>query len=408
MKKQWIIFTVLLTYIILLSSCEDYVNGVDPLIDQVEDEQLNDESQVPFVIIGVKTQFGETHDELMMIADLLSDDLWFTRKVKGASYTSYEEIDLGVLRFDNSSISGPETEIGRLILYGDDLVNRVGSIDFSDEGLKDEALYNGYLFGGLGRYYTATYFGLSETQPGGCVDGSPLIPANELYDLAIEKLVMAITYGSDYEKRVVNSLIARCYLFLGDYTNAVNYAQLGLVNGDDPFQAEHNASDDANYYWSQAGIGRTQAVADFRFNDYIIADPAEANRILIEEYLGLDRRTMYYRQYKYPEAGTGVNLISWQENELMLAELSLRGMGNGDALTLINNVRASYGISDLTSADMNVLIEERDKELFATGLRLVDQRRFEADYGTWHLPDSDWRFLPITDNERNSNDNLNK
>jgi len=407
MKNQWIFLTIILAFMILLSSCEDFVTNIDPLIDQTEDEQLNDESQIPFTIVGVQTQFGETHDELMMIADLFSDDLWFTRGVKGSSYGTYEEIDGGILRLDNSSVEGPETEIGRLRLYGDDLVTRVGLIDFSNAALKKEALYTGYLFGGVARYYYATYFGLTENQGGGCIDGGPFIPSDQMYDLAIAKFEAALTQAADDEtKRMVNSLIARCYLIKEDFTNALNYAQNGMINGDPPFQAEHNAADDPNYYWQQAGHGRTQAVADYRFNDYITADSTEANRVLIEEIVGLDRRTIYYMQNEYPDAGTGVNLISWQENELMLAELSLRGFGAGDALTLINNVRTFYGITALGTADMAVLIEERDKELFATGLRLVDQRRFDADYGTWHLPAGGWKYLPITDNERNANDNL--
>ncbi|UCE07435.1 MAG: hypothetical protein JSW07_05220 [bacterium] len=407
MKKHWLFLIFILTLLITWSSCENYVTDIDPLIDQIEDEQLNNESEVPFIIVGVQTQFGETHDELMMIADLLSDQLWFTRKVKGASYGTYEQIDNGIITLDNSSVEGPETEIGRLRLYGDDLVARVGKIDFTNAGLKNEALFTGYFYGGVARYYYATYFGLTEDQGGGCIDGGPFIPSNDMYDLAVAKFEKAAEYASnEATKRVVNSLIARCYLFKEDYANAKIYAQNGMVSGDAPFQALHNVSDDPNYYWSQAGKGRIQAVADYRFNDYITADPAEAERVLIEAVTGLDRRTTYYIQNKYPEEGTGVNLIGWQENELMLAELDLRDANAGGALIRINNVRASYGLTDLTSADMNVLIVERDKELFATGLRLIDQRRFDADYQTWHLDASAWKYLAITNNERNANDNI--
>ena len=45
---------------------------------------------------------------------------------------------------------------------------------------------------------------------------------------------------------------------------------------------------------------------------------------------------------------------------------------------------------------------EREVELFATGARLVDQRRFDLGFD---IP-GPWRYLPITENERNQNPNL--
>ncbi|MCK5146493.1 RagB/SusD family nutrient uptake outer membrane protein [bacterium] len=392
----------------MFTACDNYVTDIDPLIDQVEDEQLNKESEVPFIIVGVQTQFAETHDELMMIADLLSDQLWFSRKVKGASYGTYEQIDNGIITLDNSSVEGPEVEIGRLRFYGDDLVARVAKIAFTNDALKEEALFTGYFYGGVARYYLAAYFGLTQDQGGGCIDGGPFIPSTEMYDLAVEKFQHALEYAGDGATvRVINSMIARAYLFKEDFDNAKTFALVGMSAGDNAFQALHNISDDPNYYWSQAGNGRTQAVADYRFNDYITANPLEAFRVLIQEVKGLDRRTVFYIQGKYPVEGTGVNLISWQENALMLAELDVRTGDTAAALARINEVRTSHGLDNLASVDMNVLINERDKELFVTGLRLIDQRRFDAAYQTWHLDTDAWKYLAITNNERNTNPNIN-
>ena len=51
---------------------------------------------------------------------------------------------------------------------------------------------------------------------------------------------------------------------------------------------------------------------------------------------------------------------------------------------------------------MAALMLERDKELFTMGLRLPDQRRFDA----WHLGADTWQYFPITQSERNGNDNF--
>jgi hypothetical protein len=81
----------------------------------------------------------------------------------------------------------------------------------------------------------------------------------------------------------------------------------------------------------------------------------------------------------------------------MLAELVLKGVGTGDALALVNANRTSHGLADLGSIDLAGLIIEREKELFCTGNRLPDQRRFDL----WHLGAGTWQYLPLTMSERN-------
>jgi len=404
MKKRWIFPILILALLMTLNSCENFVTDIDPLIDRVEDDRLTSESEILFVIKGVKLRFGQTHGNMMMVGDLLSDALIFDYRVPRASSASYDDVNKGYILTDNSAVSTPERYVGRLRFYGDDLVRRVGEINFEDTDLKNEALYTGYFFGGLARYYYASYFGLTENQGGACIDVGPFIPSAEMYNLAIEKYESALDYTtSAYEKRVTSSLIARCYLFNGDYGNAKTYAQNGMVEGDAPFQALHDVQSDWNHYWSTSGQGRPSTVTDWKYKGFVTADPAEAARIPLVPILGNDWVTTFYLQDKYPARESPVTVIGWQENELMLAELELRAADAGGALTRINNVRDSHGIAALPSADMNVLIEERDKELFVTGIRLIDQRRFDM----WHLAEDTWRYLPITNNERNANPNIN-
>ena len=405
MKKQLISLIILLSMLMAWSSCEDYATGVDPLIDRVEDERLNSESQVEFVITGVKVQFGFTVDDLLQISDLLSDAMFFDANLPGASYPTYADIDVGEITFDNNSVDGPYNNVGELRFFADDLIRRVGEVDFLEESLKNEALFWGNLFGGIARYLYAAYFGLTQEQGGGIIsidEPGPFIPSAEMYDLALEKYNAALSFAADdYLKRVVNSLIARIHLFEGDYANAATFAQNGLVQGDEPFQSLYNM-ENWNQYYAQAGRGRWQCGADYRFHDYITADPNEANRVLIEEVIGNDDTTVYYGQVKYPEQGSPITFVSWQENELMLAETEIRAGNSAGALTRINNVRASHGIDALTAVDLDVLYQERDKELCFTGLRLLDQRRFNK----WHLGAGTWKYFPITQSERNINPNI--
>ncbi len=341
MKKWWIFLILIVTLLITLSSCGDFVTDIEPLIDRVEDERLTSESEILFVIKGVKLRFGQTHGNMMMVGDLLSDALIFDYRVPRASSASYNDINKGYILTDNSAVSTPERYVGRLRFYGDDLVRRVGEIDFGNTDLKNEALYNGYFFGGLARYYYASYFGLTENQGGACIDVGPFIPSAEMYNLAIIKFKSALDHTTNTnEQHVTNSLIARCYLFNADYDNAKTYAQNGMVQGDAPFQALHDVQSDWNHYWSTSGQGRPSTVTDWKYRGYVTADPTEAARIPLVPILGNDWVTTFYLQDKYPLRESPVNVISWQENELMLAELELRATAADDALIRINNVRA--------------------------------------------------------------------
>ena len=404
--KNKLFLILLFTLILIWSSCSDYATGVDPLIDKVEDELLTSEAQTEFVINGVKTRFASVQDELMLSAGLLSDELFFDPNLPGASWPQFNEFDRGDIRTDNASATNYFLDIGELRFFADDLVRRVNEINYTDEELKNRALYEGNLYGGIARYMYATYWGLSQEQGGGVIDEGPFIPSDQMYAQAIEKFQSALENTSDaYQQKLLNSLIARTYLFLDDFSNALTFAQNGLVEGDEPFQGLHNV-EASNYWWIHAGRGRTQGGADYRFNNYITEDPNEANRVIIEEVMGLDGSTLYYRQAKYIEEGAPLTFISWQENELMLAELNLRNADATNALARVNAVRASHGIDALTTVDMRTLITERDKELCFTGARLPDQRRFANEYNTWHLDVGSWKYLPIPDRERNVNPNI--
>ncbi len=399
MKFKYLIF---LLAAFLIVACEDYVQNIDPLISQVEDERLNSESQVPFLINGVLARFASTYDNMTVLADGLSDALFFDYNVPNATFPTFQEIDEGDIRLDNNSVDGVLFGLGEMRFLADNLVDRVThKISFKDQDLKKQALYYGYLIGGIARYLYATYIGLEPEKGGGVIDAGPFIPSAEMYDLAVEKLNLALENApSDYEARVVHSIMARIYLFQGDYATAKTHAQAGMMDGDEPFAAMYSIEMN-NYWWVQAGIGRHQWVVDYRFKGYVDADPNEANRIPLQEIVGNDGTTIYYIQVKY-DRDTPLNFITWQENELMLAEIEVREGNTPSALDRVNAVRASHGLAPLAAVDLDVIYVERDKELFTLGIRLPDQRRFNR----WHLPAGTWKYLPITQSERNSNPNL--
>lgn len=404
MNRLTTLFALLLVAVVW-AGCDSFVEDIGTPINNISDEQLNDPSQIPFLINGVLTRFASTYDQAALLSDGLSDAFFFDQRVPNATFPTYQQIDIGQIDLDNNSVDAFYNDIGELRLFADTLLTRMDRIEGGDQALRDQALYTGNFFGGVARYFYAAYIGLNPTEGGGVINAGPFIPANQMYAQALERLNKALQFvdAGSYEARVTNSTIARIHLYQGDFGQARTFAAKGMKEGDEPFASKYSTTA-SNLWYVQAGVGRTQWVADFRFKQYVDDNPQEAARVKIEAIQGNDNPpTTFYRQARYPERETPLPFMTWQENELMLAELDLRDGNAAGALARVNNVRASHGIDPLASVDMDALIVERDKELFTQGARVIDERRFAR----WHLGSGTWQYLPITERERNANPNLN-
>ncbi len=393
---------------VLSTGCDSYVNDADPPINSIDDFQLNSESQVDFVIKGVEARFATTYGRITVFSRGLSDEFIFDDRVLGATYPEYRAMDRGEISLSDGENTPLYEDLGELRFFADNLLERISEIAFEDVELEQRAKFTGSFYGGMARYFLATYYGLSQEEGGGVIstdpsNPGPFVPSEQMYDLAVVKLTAALEFADDYESRVIGTLLARIALFEGDYALASTRATSGMVEGDLPFSSLHASTlevlDAVNAWFFNGGPGRTQWVTDFRFNAYVNFDPAEAARIPLIPLEGSDGAT-FYMQAKYLTPDSPMPFATWQENQLILAEAAIRGAGSG--LAHINAVRTSHGLDPLLAADLDTIIEERDKELFTMGMRLVDQRRL----GLWHLPAGTWQYLPITQNERNQNPNF--
>jgi hypothetical protein len=97
---------------------------------------------------------------------------------------------------------------------------------------------------------------------------------------------------------------------------------------------------------------------------------------------------------------------------LMRAEILLRQGNAGDALTLVNQVRARAGVADFTELTFDNLLEERARELYAEGHRRSDLIRFGKYLDArWEKPDvtPEFRELwPIPQAQIDANPNLDQ
>lgn len=396
-----------------LAACDAFIDDVQPPIDRVPGELLNDVSQVNFLITGVQHRHNTVNGAITVNASLLSDQFFFDTRVQNATFPTFREIDQGDILGDNNTVRNLFRQLGEYRYLADDLIDRVENrIQFgeNDQALRRRALYFGNLHGAIARYYYATYFGLTPTRGGGVINVGPFIPSAQMYQQAVERFLAArqiLQQGiaglsgaaADRELRVLNSLLARTYLYAGDFQAARTAAQAGMQQGDAPFQTRY-VSQSPNPWFSDGGRGRTQIVAAMRFFE------AQDPRAPVEPApMVTGANVQFYRQALYIPNDAPITFMSWQENNLMLAELAIRldgAAGLVEANTRVNANRAAAGLQPITVTGLADIERERDFQLFTQGQRLPDQRRF----GTFHLPQGRWQYLPIPDDERNANPNL--
>lgn len=388
---------------LLFSACDAFVGDTADPIDRIPSPLLDSPSQVPFLRTGVQNRFNTVNAQLTVAASLLSDQFFFDTRVFNATFPTYREIDQGDIPLDNNTVRNAYRQLGEYRFLADDLVDRVTNrITFAadQEALRNSALYIGNLHGGIARYMYGTYIGLRPNEGGGVINVGPFIPTPQIYAEAIARFETARGLAPNAaEQRIVNSLIARTHLYNGNFAAARTAAQAGMQQGDAPFQSRF-VSTSQNEWWVAGGRGRTQIVAAQRF--FQAQDP----RAPVEPApMVANAGVQFYRQALYTTNDAPINFMSWQENNLMLAELAVRldgAAGLVTATTLVNANRAAAGLPPIAVTGLDTIMQERDFQLFTQGARLADQRRTN----TFHLPAGAWRYLPIPLDERNANPNI--
>lgn len=446
MKHNKIINSILIGFlsIFLLVACNDFVQNIDEPIDNIDGKVLNTPGDIQGLAVGLLNTWSLTWDEHSLFMDGMSDAMGFTRDIRQATYTSYEALDLAEiagknpLNDQNNSTAAIFSQLGRLRLLSDTLITRINSqIKFDEKneteiGQKFYGLYVANFMGAVARYMYGVGWALTPERPGGVINRSGLITDKEMFAEAIKRLDEAMKYTGELQVRQLNTLKARIYLIQGMYAEAKAAADLGMKNGDDSFDAKYNTFGD-NQWYTWAGPGRSQFHASMRFGTYVYEDPNEANRLPLYYIMGgrlvflpendtvigghtykagVKSRYYYPEQKKYTAFGSPIQFLSWQENNLMLAELAIRSGDNATALQLINEVRSPYYLSPITDEIvtsnyggnyLDLIYVERDKQLAFTGIRLIDQRRFDK----WHKDKAQtWQYMPIPDAEKLSNPNL--
>lgn len=217
----------------------------------------------------------------------------------------------------------------------------------------------------------------------------------------------------------------------GQWTDAA--ADAALVPQDFAFQMEYHdiSAEQRNLMWvANSNLPfRAWTVWNTPHEQYYLdsGDPRTAWEILpgapaLDAPIVGGARPPHYRQIKFADPDSPINLSSGHEMRLIEAEAALRRDAWQEAMTIINALRASVGVApwEASSAEeaWTHLKRERGIELWLEGRRFGDLRRWIAEGapGAFHPLEVDGgevpfaadrdRCYPIPNSERATNPNL--
>ncbi|HEX6367891.1 MAG TPA: RagB/SusD family nutrient uptake outer membrane protein [Longimicrobium sp.] len=135
-----------------------------------------------------------------------------------------------------------------------------------------------------------------------------------------------------------------------------------------------------NRVFSENNQGQSVAVGT-RYRGLTVNGVADPRVVVTDAGRTATDGTRIWVQNKYASLAAGIPIASYDEARLILAEVALRSGAPGDAVGIINALRATQSVGAYsggtgTAEVTELLIEERRRELFLEGHHLYDAIRF--------------------------------
>ena len=218
-------------------------------------------------------------------------------------------------------------------------------------------------------------------------DGGAAQPVAEAFRRAIPQFQSAISHAlqvTPSDSSVTNLItaarggLAQVYVGLGQWDSAATYA--AMVPTTFVYNAPYsdNSGREQNILYTETHNRPEFSV----YGTYVgtFASPGDPRAPWINaNRLGADGLTPHWRQRKYTTRSTPIRLASYQEAQLIIAEIQL----GQTAVDVINTLHAARGLPAWTPVNVNDaaevlshVIDERRRELYLESQHYFDKRRF--------------------------------
>lgn len=431
MKIKHIPYLVLL--LLFFTNCEDRLE-LSPAQSIDGSLALATEANISNVLIGTYDEAGQaaTHGgQLQVISDLIGADAQLSW---GGTFLSPAEISNRLILPDNGFVRDFWNNAYEVINQANLILDNLSIIGDADTKNRIE---------GEARFLRAlNYFELAQHFSSGDM-GVPLrttgvsdysidlavarTSSTEIYSLVLSDLMTAVDLLPEdnsffTDKFAAEALLARIYLYRGDYAQARDAANNVIENSGhnltasfaDAFNNDANSSEDLfsfqvtsqtgsnaliTFYASEGNGGRG---GDITVNDSYVALFEEAD----------ERATFFYESpenggrltSKYTNQFGNVPILRLAEMHLIRAEANLvEGTEVGQApLEDVNAIRARSGATPLETISQDAILLERQLELAFEGFFIYDIKRTQGTIGDI-ASDDDRLTLPIPQSEIDTN-----
>lgn len=385
---------LVLTPIALLASCDalDELLSV-PAPSQVVASDLENPNSAQLLVASVANEFRCTHTYHATASAITGNEwrdasnntvmnIWDARIHDTSGYGSqYASADCGS---GQPAIYRPLSRTRYLADYVLGLLNEWTDEDVPgrSEMIAEVAMYAGYTF---------TLFAESMCELV-VVDNGPIVTPAEAFGIAIERFDQSAAAGASGDLlNAVRMGKARTQLNLGQTSAAAATASAVPEGFEWLLQYSNLESVTRNKQWDFNVDDLTATVAEpyrnfpcnFPWPDMSMDCTAQLDpRVEVTDMEEGHPNTgiALWVAEKYPTASSPVQLASWEEAQLIIAEAAIEAGNYGQASSIFNTLRANVGLAPhMASMDMNgmmdQLIEERAAELFLEGHHLWDLRR---------------------------------
>jgi hypothetical protein len=416
-----------------LAACDNLLKVNNP--NQLKQEDIENATSATAVVNGALATVSSGYSASLLAQAAASDELKWV-----GSYDSGRDLYLGNLtnaRNEFVMSAFPSMSQGRWM--SDLAIHLLEDFDTQNVLKNRDDLVRAYIYGGLAYVSIADMwddFALSDRQTAAPPLGDTGMLG--LYDTAIGYLDKAVTLAQTTKnsaleltaialrartkhakavrtlvtpkgKAVTNPLVndaganADAQLFFSKTTDEawryrLNYSATSIANTVGAWVNERREFRPSDVYVVPDATDKQ--VGSIRLTDPITDEADPALSTIIDEFKGA-------RQYG------PLTVVSARELHLILAEAALAASNTSSAVDEINTVRALDGLPDYDPAvqtsitPREMLIHERQANLFMTGRRLLDMYRFGIQSPSWLTTADAVRLpgilLPIADSERQAN-----
>lgn len=385
--------------LLVCGACDFSVTNPGP----IDDSDLETPTAMGALVNGMSGDLSAAIGDFLLQNALMADEL----KHSG-NYAAENQFADGIIRPED--VNGRWSEMQRARWVAEHGIERMKDVLGSD-GFEGSSLAPmAYVYAGFANRL------LGENVCTGVIDGGPAESDSVYFQRADSEFTEAfrLAQQSGNDSLAATALAGRASMraWLGDWDGAVADAEQVPVDFEfDALFSLNTSRENLDLAYEtvtrrEATVAGTQWADDYG-DPRVPWDTVYTSGGSVQK--GQDGQTPFFRQTKYTDLGSDVPLVKGTEMLLLRAEAALRDENVDDAMDLVNEERAHYGLGSVSAPTVDsawtILKFERGAVVWLEGRRLWDLRRWYAE-GRDNFLDGRDKCVPVSANEEGANPNL--